>query len=72
MRPDRIIVGECRGEEAFDMLQAMNTGHEGSMTTMHANTPRDALSRIEKMVSWLISTSRSGPSGDRLHLQSTR
>lgn len=50
MRPDRIIVGECRGEEAFDMLQAMNTGHEGSMTTVHANTPRDALSRLEQMV----------------------
>ena len=43
MRPDRIILGECRGEEAFDMLQAMNTGHEGSMTTVHANTPRDAI-----------------------------
>ena len=42
MRPDRIIIGECRGEEAFDMLQAMNTGHEGSMTTIHANSPRDA------------------------------
>jgi pilus assembly protein CpaF len=51
MRPDRIIVGEVRGEEAFDMLQAMNTGHEGSLTTVHANTPRDALSRIENMVS---------------------
>jgi pilus assembly protein CpaF len=50
MRPDRIIVGEVRGEEAFDMLQAMNTGHEGSMTTVHANTPRDALSRLEQMV----------------------
>jgi pilus assembly protein CpaF len=50
MRPDRIIVGECRGEEAFDMLQAMNTGHEGSMTTIHANTTRDALSRLEQMV----------------------
>ena len=50
MRPDRIIVGEVRGGEAFDMLQAMNTGHEGSMTTVHANTPRDALSRIEQMV----------------------
>ncbi len=50
MRPDRIIVGECRGEEAFDMLQAMNTGHEGSMTTVHANTPRDAVSRLEQMV----------------------
>ncbi len=50
MRPDRIIVGEVRGEEAFDMLQAMNTGHEGSMTTIHANTARDALSRLEQMV----------------------
>ena len=50
MRPDRIIVGECRGEEAFDMLQAMNTGHEGSMTTIHANTARDALSRLEQMI----------------------
>ena len=51
MRPDRIIIGECRGEEAFDMLQAMNTGHEGSMTTIHANTPRDAIKRLEQMVS---------------------
>jgi pilus assembly protein CpaF len=50
MRPDRIIVGEVRGAEAMDMLQAMNTGHEGSMTTIHANTPRDALARIEQMV----------------------
>jgi len=50
MRPDRIIIGEVRGAEAFDMLQAMNTGHEGSLTTVHANTPRDALSRIENMV----------------------
>ncbi len=50
MRPDRIIVGECRGEEALDMLQAMNTGHEGSMTTIHANTTRDALTRLEMMV----------------------
>jgi pilus assembly protein CpaF len=50
MRPDRIIVGEVRGEEAFDMLQAMNTGHEGSMTTIHANNPRDALGRLEQMV----------------------
>ncbi|HEX3694789.1 MAG TPA: CpaF family protein [Polyangia bacterium] len=50
MRPDRIIIGECRGGEVLDMLQAMNTGHEGSMTTVHANTPRDALSRIEAMV----------------------
>ena len=50
MRPDRIIMGEIRGEEAFDMLQAMNTGHEGSMTTIHANTPRDAIARLESMV----------------------
>ena len=50
MRPDRIIVGECRGGEALDMLQAMNTGHDGSLTTLHANTPRDALSRLETMV----------------------
>ena len=50
MRPDRIIVGEVRSGEAFDMLQAMNTGHDGSMTTVHANTPRDALSRVEQMV----------------------
>ncbi|WP_063656129.1 CpaF family protein [Aliivibrio fischeri] len=50
MRPDRIIVGECRGGEAFEMLQAMNTGHDGSMSTLHANSPRDALSRVEAMV----------------------
>jgi pilus assembly protein CpaF len=50
MRPDRIIVGECRAGEAFDMLQAMNTGHDGSLTTVHANSPRDALARIENMV----------------------
>jgi pilus assembly protein CpaF len=51
MRPDRIVVGECRGEEALDMLQAMNTGHDGSLTTIHANSPRDAVSRLEVMVS---------------------
>ena len=50
MRPDRIVVGEVRGEEALDMLQAMNTGHDGSLTTVHANTPRDALARIETMI----------------------
>ena len=51
MRPDRIVVGEVRAGEAFDMLQAMNTGHDGSMTTIHANTPRDALGRLEQMIS---------------------
>jgi len=51
MRPDRVVVGECRGEEALDMLQAMNTGHDGSLTTIHANSPRDAVSRLEVMVS---------------------
>jgi pilus assembly protein CpaF len=50
MRPDRIVVGECRGGEALDMLQAMNTGHDGSLTTGHANTPRDMLARLETMV----------------------
>src|SRR4029079_3601363 len=50
MRPDRIVIGEVRGEEALDMLQAMNAGHDGSLTTVHANTPRDALGRIETMI----------------------
>jgi pilus assembly protein CpaF len=50
MRPDRIVVGEVRGAEALDMLQAMNTGHDGSLTTIHANSPRDSLTRIETMV----------------------
>jgi pilus assembly protein CpaF len=50
MRPDRIIVGECRGPEALDMLQAMNTGHDGSMSTLHANNPRDAMNRLETLV----------------------
>jgi pilus assembly protein CpaF len=53
MRPDRIIVGEVRGAETFDMLQAMNTGHDGSMTTVHANTARDALGRLEQMVTMM-------------------
>jgi len=56
MRPDRIVVGEVRGEEALDMLQAMNTGHDGSLTTVHANTPRDAVSRLEVMVSLTAAT----------------
>ena len=50
MRPDRIVVGEVRGEEALDMLQAMNTGHDGSLTTIHANSPRDALYRLDTMI----------------------
>ena len=50
MRPDRIIVGECRGAETFDMLQAMNTGHDGSMSTLHANSAREAINRLENMV----------------------
>jgi pilus assembly protein CpaF len=50
MRPDRVVIGECRGAESLDMLQAMNTGHDGSLTTLHANTPRDAISRLETMV----------------------
>src|SRR5439155_11673622 len=50
MRPERTVVGECRGGEALDMLQAMNTGHDGSLTTLHANSPRDALARLETMV----------------------
>ena len=50
MRPDRIVVGEVRGGEALDMLQAMNTGHDGSLTTVHSNSPRDTLARIETMV----------------------
>jgi pilus assembly protein CpaF len=50
MRPDRIVVGEVRGAEAFDMLQAMNTGHEGSLSTIHANSPRDSLTRMESMI----------------------
>ena len=50
MRPERIIIGECRGPETLDMLQAMNTGHDGSLTTLHANTPRDAVARLETMI----------------------
>jgi len=50
MRPERIIIGECRGAETLDMLQAMNTGHEGSLTTIHANTPRDGVARMETMI----------------------
>jgi pilus assembly protein CpaF len=54
MRPDRIIVGECRKDEAFEMLQAMNTGHDGSMTTLHANSPRDALARLESLIQYTV------------------
>ena len=71
MRPDRIIVGEVRGEEALDMLQAMNTGHDGSLTTIHANSPRDALSRLEMMVDWPTRTCPERPSGSRLRRRST-
>ena len=67
MRPDRIIVGEVRGEEALDMLQAMNTGHDGSITTVHANTPRDAMARIETMAMMAnMNCRRSDPAADRL------
>ncbi len=52
MKPDRIVVGECRGGETLDMLQAMNTGHDGSMTTVHSNTPRDCMSRLETLVQY--------------------
>ena len=69
MRPDRIVVGEVRGEEAFDMLQAMNTGHEGSLTTVHANSQRDALARVENMVSMANLNIPSGPSVTRSRLQ---
>jgi len=62
MRPDRLIVGEVRGGEALDMLQAMNTGHDGAMTTIHANSPRDALSRLETLV--LMAGNRSSAPGD--------
>jgi pilus assembly protein CpaF len=65
MRPERIILGECRGEEAFDMLQAMNTGHEGSMATIHANNPREAVSRLERY-GWPADDDRFGPRPDRL------
>ena len=65
MRPDRIIFGEVRGSEALDMLQAMNTGHDGSMTTVHANTPRDAISRVENMVGMAASNLPPRPSARR-------
>ena len=78
MRPDRIVVGECRGEEALDMLQAMNTGHDGSLTTVHANSPRDATSRLEVMVSLananmqLVSIRQQISSAVHLLVQATR
>ncbi len=68
MRPDRVILGEVRGEEAFDMLQAMNTGHEGSMATIHANTPRDAIARLEQMVA--MSAMRIPPESVRAQIAS--
>ena len=78
MRPDRIVCGEVRGEEALDMLQAMNTGHEGSLTTIHANTPRDAIARLEVMVTWaaanmpMISIRQQVASAVQLILQASR
>ena len=72
MRPDRIIVGEVRGDEALDMLQAMNTGHDGSLTTIHANTPRDALYRLDTMVAMAgLEHSRSARSASRSRRPST-
>ncbi len=71
MRPDRIIVGECRGPEAVDMLQAMNTGHDGSLTTVHANNPRDALARTETLVLTAGVELRCGPSASRSRARST-
>ncbi len=78
MRPDRIVCGEVRGEEALDMLQAMNTGHDGSLTTIHANSPRDAVARLEVMVSWaannmpMISIRHQIASAVHLMLQAAR
>jgi pilus assembly protein CpaF len=78
MRPDRIVVGEVRGEEALDMLQAMNTGHDGSLTTIHANSPRDGVSRLEVMVSLangnmqLISIRQQVASAVHLFVQAAR
>ena len=71
MRPDRIIVGEVRGGEALDMLQAMNTGHDGSLSTVHANAPRDALARVETMVlmAGFDLPSTGHPGADRLGAQ---
>ncbi len=72
MRPDRIIMGECRGGEAVDMLQAMNTGHDGSLTTIHANTPRDCLSRLETMISMAsLDLPGAAPCGSRSPARST-
>jgi len=60
MRPNRIIIGEVRGPEAYDMIQALNTGHDGSMTTVHANTPRDALARIENLINERMQNTNAG------------
>ena len=73
MRPDRIIVGEVRGAEALDMLQAMNTGHDGSITTVHANSARDALSRLEMMMQMAgFDAARSGPCAQQISLGARR
>ena len=71
MRPERIIIGEVRGAEAIDLLQAMNTGHPGSMGTVHANSAREALSRIESMVAMGAPTFRTGWSANRSQQPST-
>ena len=77
MRPDRIVIGEVRGEEALDMLQAMNTGHDGSLTTIHANSPREAVSRLEVMVSMAnsgmqMTSIRQQIAVDKLFVQAAR
>jgi pilus assembly protein CpaF len=71
MRPDRIVVGEVRGDEVLDMLQAMNTGHDGSMTTIHSNGPRDALHRLENLVLMAGTTCRTRRSASRSRRRSS-